>query len=128
MPNATDMSTPVTRGELRQELEKFATKADLKKFATKDLKKFATKADLEKFATKADLEKFATKVDLEIWVGALAERITESERKLSAELAGHAKALVEWMAGTISGIDDKYRSLPDRVKCLEATVFPGERR
>jgi len=75
------MSTPVTRGELREEIDRlkhdsnqhlretlaaFATKVDLEAFATKvDLEAFATKADLEAFATKADLEAFATKADLE---------------------------------------------------------------
>jgi hypothetical protein len=107
MSNATDMSIPVTRGEFQEEL-----------------RKLATKADLERFATKADLERFATKADLEICVGALAERIAETYRTLSAELAGHAKAYLESTSRNISVMDDKYKSLPARMERLEAKVFP----
>ena len=65
----TDPDRPVTRLELRAELEDIlktlATKEDLKAFATKeDLKAFATKEDLKAFATKEDLKAFATKEDL----------------------------------------------------------------
>jgi hypothetical protein len=144
MSNATGMSAPVTRGELREELERFATKTELERFATK--------ADLERFATKADLERFATKADLELWGGALAERIAESHRelsaelaeriagshrklaaelaeriaeshrKLSAELAGHANGHLESTSRDISVLDDKYNSLPPRVENLEDAV------
>jgi hypothetical protein len=142
MANATDMSTPVTRGELRAELKRFATKADLKKFATK--------AELRQA-----VKKLATKADLEIWGGALWERINESERKLtetltetltesltkklkellaeteqrlSADLAQHTKAHRESLSKDLSAMDDKYKSLPARVQRLEAKVFPDKQR
>jgi hypothetical protein len=104
MSNATDMSTPVTRGELREELKKLATRADLEQLAAR------------------------TRADLEIWGGALADRfeqrIAVMERNLSAELAGHAKAYHQLMLRDIAAVDDTYKSLPDRVQRLEAKVFP----
>jgi len=68
----TDPDRPVTRRELREELEAvlktLAAKEDLKAFATKeDLKAFATKEDLKAFATKEDLKAFATKEDLKLY-------------------------------------------------------------
>ena len=134
MTDATDMSTPVTRGELREELERLRQELDLKlaPLATKaDLAPLATKADLALLATKADLAPLATKAELEIWGGALLERITSSERQLyeriesgeqrliaridrmqqqlQVDLARHAKALQEWMATLISAFGPEQR-------------------
>lgn len=133
--NATDMSTPVTRGELREELDQrlapLATKAELERFATKaDLERFATKADLERYATKADLkaelERFATKDDLQIWGGALLERMTGLEQRLGLELARHVKAMQETLSKQVSVIDEKYADLPPRVSRLEGVVLGGK--
>jgi len=63
--NATEMSTPVTHGELRAELERFETRFDHK---------------LEQLETRFD-EK------LEIWGGALLDRIESVEQRLLTELA-----------------------------------------
>lgn len=51
-----DDNAPVTRKDLKKELQTF--KAELRdEFATKeDLKRFATKEDLKRFATKEDLQ------------------------------------------------------------------------
>ena len=67
-----DLDRPVTRRELREELEALlktlAAKEDLKAFATKDdLKAYATKEDLKAFATKEDLKAYATKEDLKAY-------------------------------------------------------------
>jgi hypothetical protein len=52
----------LTKSDIQQLKNVFATKQDLEEFATKkDLEEFATKKYLEKFATKKDLEKFVTK-------------------------------------------------------------------
>src|SRR5262249_1711833 len=81
MSDATNMSKPVTRGELRMELEKLPTKAklatkdELKKLATKDeLKKLATKDELKKHATKDELKKLATNDELQAAVAKLATK------------------------------------------------------
>ncbi|HEU4726578.1 MAG TPA: hypothetical protein VFT22_01765 [Kofleriaceae bacterium] len=109
MKGSTDMSSPVTREELVEEIAPLATRAEIAPLATRveleeavaklatkpeleeAVAKLATKAELEeavaKLATKAELEeavaKLATKVELEIWGGALLARIESSERRLS---------------------------------------------
>lgn len=119
MTDATDMSTPVTRGELREEIEQLELR----------LAPLATKAELE-----LRLASLATKAELEIWGGALLARIESSgqqliegidrsEQRLHVELARHAKALYESMAALISASDEKYKDLPGRVSRLEAAVF-----
>jgi hypothetical protein len=57
------MSTPVTRGELQEELQQF-------------------KAEIAQLATKSEIANFATKVDLEIWGGALLARMDGIEQRL----------------------------------------------
>ena len=113
MMASTDMSTPVTRGELREELEQL-------------------RQELEPLATKRELEPLATKRDLELWGGALQarliERIDGTEQRLSAELARHVKAILEAMSTQISAVDEKYADLPARVSRLETKVFVPERR
>jgi hypothetical protein len=153
MSNATEMSTPLSRGELREELDllrrefaaqfatvatkaeleklALATKAELEKLATKaELEKLAlaTKAELEKLATKAELEKLATKKELDLWGGALREQMKEMEERLVVELARHTKASAEQMSRDISVIDQKYADLPGRVSMLEARVSARKRR
>ena len=123
MANEIDMSTPVTRAELKEELQRFPTKADLKAALKKELERFVTKAELKK-----ELERFATRVDLEVWGGALYERILESERRLLKELASLASAHQEEIMRMIVVIDDKYKDLPHRMRRVEAVVFPGEQR
>ena len=112
MMASTDMSTPVTRGELREELERLR----------------------QEFR-----QEFATKRDLEIWAGALqariqsgeqrlTERIDRTEQRLSAELARHAGAIQESMSALFAAHDEQYADLPGRVSRLEAAVFPAKRR
>jgi hypothetical protein len=99
-----DMSTPVTRGELREELQQLEQKLEQK------------------------LAHLATKTELEMWGGALLARIELGEQRLFTELARHTRAIQESMSTQISAVDDKYDDLPARVSQLEATVFPPERR
>jgi hypothetical protein len=135
MVGPEDMSTPVTRGELREEIQRLDDRLDhldqkfeqrLAQMATKaDLAQMATKADLAQMATKADLaemaSKMATKADLEIWGGALLER-------LLIELARHTKASQEALSTQVSTFDDKYADLPARVSRLEAAMFAPKQR
>jgi len=105
MTASTEMSTPVTRGELLEALE--VLKAELK-------------AEL---ATKAELLPLATKAELELWGGALLARINSSEQRLSAEMARQFGAFQEWMTARFVAADEKYETLPDRVCRLETAVF-----
>ena len=111
MTEPPDMSTPVTRGELREELAGFE----------------------QRFEQKLD-QKFDHK--LEIWAGAILARmdmmfegmtalVANSEQRLHEDLARHTRAIEESMRTLISGVDDKYVDLPERVTTLEQAVFPS---
>jgi hypothetical protein len=63
-----------------------------------------------------------------MWGGALLARIELGEQRMFTELARHTRAIQESMLTQISVVDDKYDDLPARVRQLEATVFPPERR
>jgi hypothetical protein len=150
MADATDMSTPVTRDELRAEIAALATKAEIAPLATKaEITPLATKAEVAQLATKAELRAeiallatkaeiapLATKVELELWGGALLARLEGAlrasldafEHRLLADLARHTRATFESMSTQISVIDEKYNALPPRVSRLEGKVFTPERR
>jgi hypothetical protein len=85
MSDAMDMTTPVTRGELRAELERFEDKLD-KKFEPR-FAQMATKADLAQ--TKAELaqmvSQMATKADLAQTKAELAQMVSQMATK--ADLA-----------------------------------------
>ena len=53
---------------------------------------------------------------------AISAANTGLEHRLSAELASHTKAIMEYVAGLIRVVDDKYADLPGRVAALEAKV------
>jgi hypothetical protein len=99
-----DMSTPVTRGELRDELQQLEVRLEQK------------------------LAHMVTRTEFEMWGGALLARIELGEQRLFTERARHTRAVQESMSTQISVIDDKYDDLPARVSLLEATVFQPERR
>jgi len=137
MVDATDMSTPVTRGELREEIECLEIRIDqLEIRLDQKLEKLDQK--LEKLEQKFDqkLEHTATKADLEIWGGALHLAMkTNFEilggalfERLLTELARHVKAVQESLPTQISAIDDKYADLPARVSHLEIAVFAPKAR
>ena len=110
MLDATDMSTPVTRGELREEIAQLETRLDQK------LENLESRLDQKLGNLESRLE---TRLDL--WGGALLER-------LMTELARHTRASQEAMSAQISVFDEKYADLPARVTRLEATVLAPDRR
>jgi chaperonin cofactor prefoldin len=124
MIDATDMSTPVTRGELREEIERLEIRLEqkldqkLEQKLDQKLAHMATKADLEIWGGALHM---AMKTNFEIWGGALFER-------LLTELARHVKAVQESLPIQVSAIDDKYADLPARVSHLEAAVFAPKAR
>jgi hypothetical protein len=139
MVDSRDMSTSVTRGELREELAQLEIRLE-----EKLEQKLAQK--LVHLATKAELVPLATKVELEHWGSALLTRIELGEQRLIQRMAGleqsmagieqrllvelarHVKAVSEDMSRQISIIDEKYGDLPSRVRRLETEVFPPGRR
>ena len=120
----SDMSSPVTRGELREELAALEQRLEQKfeqKFVTKDdlrleLQNYPTKEDLRN-----ELAKYATKQDLDTWGGALLERMT-------VEIGRAVRAAMESVRISVNAVDDQYRDLPARVARLEAKVFAPKRR
>ena len=126
MGKASNMSAPVTRGELREELK--LLRAEIHQA----IAPLATKAELAPLATKAELEqavaKLATKAELELWGGALLARIDSSQQQLQADLARHANALHEWLGSMLRAHDEKDTDLPGRVGRLESAVFTPKPR
>jgi len=103
MAKASNVSAPVTRSELKEELKQLRSE-------------LASKAELQQAA-------LAARADLEIWGGALRAHIDRGLQQLQIDLARHASALHESMATMIRGFDDRYVDLPGRVGRLESAVF-----
>jgi len=117
MAKASDMSAPVTRGELQNELK--LLRSELQQV----IAPLATKAELQEATAP-----LATKAELEILAGALLAHIDRGHRQLQIDLARHANALHESMATMVRGLDDKYADLPGRVRQLESAVFAPKPR
>jgi YesN/AraC family two-component response regulator len=93
MAASTDMSTPVTRGELREELKQalapLATKAEVAELAAKveqlatKAEQLATKAEVAQLATKAEVAQLATKAE----VAQLATKAEVAQLATKAEVA-----------------------------------------
>lgn len=130
MMGSTDMSTPVTRGDLHAAIAPLATKAEIVPLATKAelqeaVARLATKAELESCfeALLAHIESREQRL-----VDQIGKRIDGVEQRLLTELARHTNAVFEAMSGHIAVIDDKYKGLPERVSRLERTVFTDKLR
>jgi phage shock protein A len=153
MADATDMSTPVTRGELRAELAQFEQTLEQK--LAQRLAPLATKAELEVWggALLARIEsgeqRLLERIDghgqridrleqrfdrleqrfdrFEQRFDAFEQRFDGFEQRLLTELARHTQAIHESMSMQISVIDEKYADLPPRMSRLEAEVFAPKR-
>ena len=134
MTGATDMSTPVTRGKLREELAELETRLEQK-----------LEQKLEQ-----RLAHLAPRTDLELWGGGLLARIERGEQRLLAriesgeqrllelidttekrslvKLARHTMASHKKMLMQISIIDEKYAGLAPRMNRLETKVFARKQR
>jgi hypothetical protein len=104
-PDAPDMSTPVTRGELREDLAQLD----------------------QKFKQWLEIWGGALLTRIESTEQRLNERIGLVEQHLHADLARHTSAVYESMTAQIRVIDEKYADLPARVHQLEGNVFLLER-
>jgi hypothetical protein len=119
--DVTDMSTPVTRGELRDELAQLERRVDDKLDRLE--RKFDSKLDLWGGALAAQISELAVQVrDLAVQVRDLALQTKESETRLLNELARHTHAISESMTKEISMVDEKYNDLPARVTRLEVNA------
>jgi phage shock protein A len=134
----SDMSTPVTRGELRHELNEFEHRVDQKFEVTRA----EITAQDQRFDRKLDaviermdaIEHRTTQrmADTERRLGEdLARQFQAMETRLGEDLARHIGAVQESIRTMISVVDDKYADLPGRVTALEdnrAPTPPRKRR
>jgi hypothetical protein len=120
MTGATDMSTPVTRGELREELAQLERK--LESWGG------ALLARIQSGERRIESSERRLLARIESGEQRMLERIDASEQRLLAELARHTRASSEDMSAQISVFDEKYADLPPRVSRLETKVFAPKRR
>ena len=126
MMDSTDMTTPVTRGELHEVL------SQVKQEQRRDLREV-----IEPLATKAAIEPLATKVELAVWGGAVVARMQQGEQRIDrleqqfqqfeqrmfTELARHTSAILEAMRTEIKACVEPFADLPGRMDRVEAAVF-----
>jgi chaperonin cofactor prefoldin len=130
--DVTDMSTPVTRGELRDELAQLERRINGKfdrqerKFDDK-LDRLARKFDnnlgLWGGALAAQISEMAVRIsEMAVQISEMAVQIRASEKRVLNELGRHPQAVYESMTKDISVVDEKYNDLPARVARLEVEV------
>jgi hypothetical protein len=137
MADASDMSAPVTRRELQDELKQ------LRQEIKRAVKPLATKVALESWGgallariESGERQTHAQFVSLEQRTHAqfvsleqrLIERADRMQQQLQLDLARHANALHESMVTLICAHDEKYTDLPERVHRLESAVFARKPR
>jgi outer membrane murein-binding lipoprotein Lpp len=127
--DVADMSNPVTRGELRDELAQLEHRIERKFDDKLDRleRKFDTNLGLWGEALAAQIRELAAQTrELAAQTRELAAQlpaqIRESEKRLLNELARHTQAGFEAMTREISVVDEKYNDLPARVARLEVEV------
>jgi hypothetical protein len=139
----SEMAKPVTRGELKKELARLATKKDVSelRLATKkDVAelRLATKKDLAelrldlgelRLETKKDLSELRlemkqdldeAKMELHGAIAMVLKHMDARFTQQSMELARHVNAILEEMRTMVKAVDEKYADLPERVSRLEA--------
>jgi hypothetical protein len=132
-----DLDRPVTRRELRTELEAvlktLATKEDLTAFATKEeLKAFATKEDLKAFATKEELKAFATKEDLKAGLREVRDELRTHFDVVAESFRSQFGYLHDWVEANTTGVATRVEQLERghgaRLLSLEGRVTNLENR
>lgn len=117
MTASEDMSTPVTRGELREELWQFEARLEAR---------FDHKLEMWGGALLARMESFEMR--METRMQSFETRMQSLETRMLTELARHTQAIQESLTTQIAVIDEKYTDLPGRVNRLEGAVFGKPRR
>ena len=124
MSEQDEMTVPVTRGELRQELGELEQKLDRKlelwggALLDRMDKQFAAFDKRMEERQKLRDERFA----------AFQERMQQFEKTMRADFARWAKAIHESLMKAVGVVDDQYKDLPPRVSKLERKVFPPRTR
>ncbi len=133
-----DMTTPVTRGELRHELRETleiwtgaifarmdAMAADLRQAMVAMEERFRQSmgAMEGRFRQSMGAMEGSFQKSMGVMEGRLQRSMGAMEGRLTVELQRHTSASAEDLRGSVGAIDDKYRDLPDRVTKLEAAAF-----
>ena len=140
-----DMTTPVTRGELRQELRETleiwtgaifarmdAMGADLRQSITamgaefrRSMAAMEGRFDESMAAMEGRFDESVTALEdrFQQSIHAVERSMTGMEGRLTVELQRHTSASAEDLRGSFGAVDDKYRDRPDRVTKLETAVF-----
>jgi predicted RNase H-like nuclease (RuvC/YqgF family) len=120
MMNAEDMSMPVTRSELREELQQLGQRTEMR-FGQVDQRVEQVDQRLEQIDRRFEqidqrfeqidrrLAQAATKVDLEVWGGAVAARFMELDARLDAQFARIANEFRELREVDLPRQDEKWR-------------------
>lgn len=119
MFESPDMSTPVTRGELRLELAELEARVDSK---------------LGRLDEKIEKLRVSTRGDLEIWGGALLARIAESEarsKQLMSEFATSLTTLMNHVATSAENVtstlmtvmDQRFAAVDQRMVAMEQRLM-----
>ena len=96
MAEPPEMSLPVTRAELRDELREFRKELE---------KNHPTHEDLRR-----ELSRFATKDDLEIWGGAIRSELRAEIKELDQSLRAEIKELDQSLRAEIKELDQSLRA------------------
>jgi vacuolar-type H+-ATPase subunit I/STV1 len=127
-PDPPDMTTPVTRGELREDLAQLDPK--FKQWL--EIWGGALLVRIESTEQRLNQRIESTEQRLNQRIELTEQRLNQcielAEQRLHAELARHTSAICESMAAQIKVIDEKYADLPARARQLEANVVPRKRR
>jgi predicted AAA+ superfamily ATPase len=111
-----DMSSPVTHGELRDELAQLERRFDDKLGLWGGaLQAPIAATETRVFELARQIQATETRV-----LSELARQIQATETRVLGELARHTQAVLEAMTSQISAIDERYRDLPARTARLEA--------
>jgi hypothetical protein len=130
-----DMDKPVTRRELREELEQYPKRTELEmwggalnaKIDAVDAKVDAVDAKVD--AVDAKVDALGIRLDgLIAEFNAFARLVKTTFDELALELARHANRILESVHDIAGVVDEKYKDLPARVVRLENTVFRPKRQ
>jgi hypothetical protein len=120
-----DMDRPITRRELREELEQYPKRTELEAWGgALDAKIDAVDAKVDALDAKVGAldRKFEAKFDLVI------RTFNAKFDEVFVELARHANRILDSVRDIAGAVDEKYNDLPARVARLETAVFPPKRQ
>jgi len=83
---------------------------------------YVTKPMLERILDKRFAEQDARMDAKFVTNDRFEQRLAEKEHRLTAELASHTKAIMEYLATMLGAFEDKYRDLPGRMAAVEAKL------